>query len=359
VVYRSLRPFALVILGLTMSLSSCGSDSTTTPGGGSAAKTFALSPGMYTLDASVVDCTTMAPIMGEHQIMPVCVSDPVTDLFGFACPVKQSGNKLSVSCDLSQEVTPGCTQMTKIRGTGTSSSSVTTLSGTIEFSDSPLGCADSTQCWAFDVTLTKTGAAPPGCTYADVGTIALTVTGGPLAGKHIMGAGGSGSDNGGGAISFNFSGLWPPQPPTAAAAAGELLTSISMNVGTPPISPQTLPVTLPATIVLGKASSSTAGGVDTALIGYYEASGATTFTATSVASGTVTINVLAVEQIAGRMSLVLDGTQNDNGTPSPSQRTISGGFFVYNSAQPSGANDRPARGIVSRALAEMMRQARP
>ena len=147
-VYRSLRPFILMILALTMSLSSCGSDSTTTPGGGSGAKTFALSPGLYTLDVSAVDCTTMAPIASDHEIMPVCVSRPVTDLFGFACPVKVSGSALSVSCDLSEEVTPGCTQTTKIRGTGTTSASVTTLSGTIEFSDSPLGCADSTQCWS-------------------------------------------------------------------------------------------------------------------------------------------------------------------------------------------------------------------
>ena len=199
-----------------------------------------------------------------------------------------------------------------------------------------------------DVTLTKTGAAPAGCTYADVGTIALTVAGGPLAGKHVMDASGTGSDNGGGVISFTFGGLWPPQPPTAAAAIGGLSTSISMNVYTPPISPQALPVTLPATILVGRASSATAGGVDTALLGYNEISGTTSFNATSVASGTVTINALSVEQIAGTMSLVLDGTQYDNGTPSSSQRTISGGYFVYNSVQPSGANAQPVAGVVGR-----------
>jgi hypothetical protein len=364
VVDRSLRPFMLVALGLTLALVSCSSDSATTPTGGNASQTLSLPPGTYTLDGTIVDCATMNPIQSEHQTVPICVSDPVEDFFGFACPIKRSGNTLSISCDLNNEVTGGCTEFIKIRGDGTASSMTYTLSGTLEFSDNPLGCTDSTRtCWAFDLTFDKVGAAPAGCAYADVGTIALNVAGGSLAGKHVLQALGSGSDSGGGLIQFIFSGSDAPTGTSAVIPAAAAPGWLSLNVHVPPIDPTTLPRTLPLAIVPASARSSIAGAVDTANIYYFEQEGTENFQASAVTSGTLTVNELSVGAIAGTMSMMLTGYRHfTDQPPSQEERTIAGKYFIFNDvenvAQTPTSAGAPGRGIVSGWLAEMMRRAR-
>ncbi len=364
-VYRSVRPFALVALGLTLVVVSCSSDSTTTPGNGNASQTLTLAPGVYILDGTIVDCATMNPIQSEHQTVPICVSDPVETFFGFSCPIKRTGNTLSISCDLTNDVYAGCTVTTTIRGNGTVSGTIYKLSGTIDFTDEPVACADSTICWAFDLEFDKVDGAPSGCAYADVGTIALQVAGGSQPGKHILRATGGGANQGAGTISFGFSGTDSNVPLSALAPATSSDASVAINVAIPPIDPQTLPQTLPIEINLGAttASSGGAGSVNTAVLTYNEVDATNYFYATGVTSGSITVNELALNHIAGRMSMVLTGTQYTGGTPSQEQRTIAGGYFIFNDVenvtQPPTSAGIPGRGIVSGWLADLMRDARP
>ena len=360
-VYRPLRPFALVALGLTLAVVSCSSDSTTTPGNGNASQTLTLAPrGCIILNGAIVDCATMTPIQSERQTVPICVSDPVEDFFGFPCPIKRSGTTLSISCDLNNEVNGGCTEFIKIRGSGTASSTTYTLSGTLEFSDNPLGCTDSTRtCWAFDLTFDKVGATPGGCAYADVGTIALNVAGGSLAGKHVLPALGSGSDSGGGSIQFIFSGSNAPTGTSAFVPAATAPGWLSLSVHVPPIDPTTLPRTFPVAIIPAAARSSVAGAVDTANIYYFEQEDTENFQASAVTSGTLTVNQLSVGTIAGSMSVNLTGYRHFiDQPPSQEDRTIAGGYFIFNDVENATQTVTSGRGIVSGWLAEMMRRAR-
>ncbi len=358
-VYRSFRPSALVALGLALAVVSCSSDSTTTPGGGNASQTLTLAPGMYTLDGTIVDCATMNPIQSEHQTVPICVADPVETFFGFSCPIKRTGTELSISCDLSNEINGGCTEFIKIRGTGTASSKTYTLSGTFEFTNNPLGCDSTRTCWAFDLTFDKVGATPGGCAYADVGTIALNVAGGSLAGKHVLPALGSGSDSGGGLIQFIFSGSDAPTGTSAVVPAATAPGWLSLSVHVPPIDPTTLPRTFPVAIIPSSARSSIAGAVDTANIYYFEQEDTENFQASAVTSGTLTVNELSVGTIAGSMSMNLTGYRHfTDQPPSQEERTIAGGYFIFNDVENVTQTVTSGRGIVSGWLAEMMRRAR-
>jgi hypothetical protein len=340
------------VLFAVMALVSCGDDDNPTgTGGGGGGNNLSLPAGTYSVETTYFDCGSVVGSTDPFELV-ACTSETVDDFMGYACPVKRSGNNLSVQCEITEEIYTGCSETVKIDLTGTVNGSVYTLMGTMEFSDNPSDCYDGMYCDSLYIRLERTGDAPAACSIADAGTMLITVTGGPLAGSRVLDAFGSSFDEGGGLVSWYMTGVPSGTPIAAARRIENGLTEMSVYLSTSALDPEGAPYTLP---VSAANSPSTPGGPE-AFIGYSEYTETLQFFTTSVTGGNVMVEEVDSDHIAGTFSVSVDGTQVTGGGSAPSSRSLAGAFHVVNS--PVG---RAEGGVFSRALAtafEAMRASR-
>ena len=314
-------------LALALALA-CGDDDSPTGGGGGGNSTLSVPPGTYRASGGFYDCITHLPTATSVDTMVYCQNEVFNDFFGYDCAVVRSGNNLSVSCTRTTEMSTGCNETVVIDITGTVSGDHYELHGTLNYSDDPADCWDGTHCDSFAVALDRIGATPTACSYADEGTLEMTVTGGAQAGKHVLSMFAS-SDNLGGSIAFNFSGSSSVTLISAREMAAGGVNGIYLSGNTDYVNPASLPATLQVYINTPGARSPAAGGPQIG-INYFESTSTYSFDAESATSGSFVVRELSDDAMAGTFTMTLAGTQYDEAYPSgaPAQRTVSGGYFI-------------------------------
>ncbi|HEX5131746.1 MAG TPA: hypothetical protein VFX92_04565 [Candidatus Krumholzibacteria bacterium] len=309
----------------------CGdSNDSPTGGGGGGGSTLSLAAGTYQVQGAFFNCGETTPRETATDSLVACKTQLVDEFFAVNCPVKRNGNQLSVVCTDTREVYTGCSETVKVDVHGTVTGDVYELAGTIERSDNPADCWDGASCDSIHVVLTRVGGAPSGCTYADAGTLDLTIVGGPRAGRHTLDAYGSGNDSGG-LIAFNFYANEGTGVPIATSPASPAtgVSSLSLYATTDYINPATLPATLPVTVTPPGANTNATAGGPAVYLSYTEYGETAQYFAESVVSGSFVVHEISVDHLAGTLNVVVSGTQYNNGTPTPGQqRTLSGGYFV-------------------------------
>ncbi|MDH4037056.1 MAG: hypothetical protein OEX18_01585 [Candidatus Krumholzibacteria bacterium] len=333
---RNVVPFLLAgALALAMA-AGCGDDESPTGGGtGGNSSTLSLPSGTYAATGAFFTCGEAVPFDVLADTLVFCGAEVIDEFFGADCPVKRTGNNLSLSCETTETVGLSCTETLKASFTGTVSGDTYQLSGTFEYSDNPADCWDGTYCDSLHLTIERIGGVPTACAYADENTVALNVTGGAQAGAHELQAFGS-SISSSGSYSFSFSASSNLPVTAAAAPAGGLQESIYMYVSTDYINPATLPATLPVVVqTIGAAPVSPAGGPQVYL-GYAEMSPDYSFNAENAVSGNFVVHEIDGDHIAGTLNVIVSGTEYSEANPSgvPAQRTLSGGYFVTGEDQP-------------------------
>jgi hypothetical protein len=324
----------IVSLGVALAVA-CDDNGSTSTGSGGWNTTLSLAPGAYDVEFTAVDCGSLTPVATSLNNVQFCLVESLENFLGLPCAIKRTGNALSISCDVTREVYASCFETTRIRAEGTASPGSYELSGTIEVNDSPLACADSIYCWAFDLTIDRTGAASTACQYADINTVALTIENGPIAGPRTLVASGT-SGGSPGSYSFNFSANDSrPVPATSTDAPNVLDSFASMFVQIPALDPASLPVDLPITAIAPRTEASEPfPGAGASLYyseSYDDAPDHYVFYAESATSGNLRVEEIDADHVAGTLTVIMDGTAYGGPAPGPTTRVIHAGFFVTSS----------------------------
>lgn len=324
---RQSLPFILAGALTLASLAACGDDDSPT-GGGGGSTTLSIPAGTWVLSGEFFQCGSDIVTDAAIDTMAFCVNEVVDDFFGYDCPVKRTGNNLSMSCERTFERSTGCNETVRIDVTGTVTGDHYELSATFRYSDDPADCWDGTYCDSLQLTLDKLGAAPGGCAYADENTVALTIAGGPQSGAHTLDAYGS-SSSFGATVAFEFGASSDGTPVTRRVRAAGGVSSIYLYASTSYLDPELLPTSLPVTVMSVGAHSPTAGGPEV-IVSYYEQTDGYSFFAESAESGNFVVHEIDLEHIAGTLDVTVSGTEYNAQYPggNPAQRTLTGGYFV-------------------------------
>ena len=342
----------------------CGSDDPSGPGGGGGGGggDKDLAPGMY----QVTFDTSICPVPGSgHEatgggpsVFTVVLCDDASweELLDIDCNgVDVVGDNLTIDCSYTDS-DGGCTTTYRIQGSGSKSGNTWTLNGTQTItSETPQGCSGNNACEQAMITveLIQSGA-PTACSYADAMTVENTVGGGPNPGKFVMRAGGQSTPQGNNTWFWGFGGYY-----NSSETAKSNRNLSSLDFVTPLIDGTSLPATFP----LAAQGFAKASAGDPVFMSYYEQllSGSSFFSE-SVDQGTITINEVSDDHIAGTYSCTVSGTQfTPPSTSVPGSRTLSGGFFVIGGEQFKSSftvdyvSDKPLWPGLSKAF-EMSRQ---
>jgi hypothetical protein len=332
-------PFVLAgALALAMA-AGCGDNDSPTGNGGTSSNTLSIPAGTYAASGAMFVCGESVPFDALVDTVAYCSNEIVNDFFGFSCPIKRTGNNLSLFCQETRSVGIDCEETVTVSFKGIVSGDRYELWGTFEYSDNPANCWDGSYCDSLHLTFDRLGAVPSACAYADENTVELNVVGGPQAGAHVLDAFGSASESVG-SFAYNIGASSGGIVATPSSLAGGATESIYMNVQTTYIDPATLPATLPVVIIPGGASAAPAVGGPEATLYYSEYSSTYQFIADAATSGSFVVNEIDGDHIAGRFNTVITGTEYSEANPGgvPAQRTLSGGYFVTSSTMGPVAN---------------------
>lgn len=311
----------------------CGEDGPTGTGGGGGVgggSNLTIPAGTYSFQLVAWVCGAPDTVLEFSDSEVICSAEVVDAFLDFECPIKISRNTLTLDCTLQEEASPGCTVTSVLNGSGTKLGDNYEISGTITSTASPNGCYTD-GCFQFEAAIMRIGDAPSACQYADASTVELNVGGGPFSGSRTLDAAGLASTNVS-AVSFDVFAFYSDSPPVRTAAS---YTSLGLTFSTPFTEPASLPQTFPVMAQAPGAQQraggeSSAAGVDVVLLSYTESRDNPfySFYADSVLSGSLTINELSPEYIAGTMNLNLRGLEYVGEIPNVTTRSLAGGYFV-------------------------------
>ncbi|HEU4364230.1 MAG TPA: hypothetical protein VFT13_02075 [Candidatus Krumholzibacteria bacterium] len=347
---RQSLPFILAGALALASFAACGDDDSPTGGGGGGGTTLSIPAGTWGLNGEFFQCGSDIVAEGAIDTLAFCVNEVVDDFFGYDCPIKRTGNNLSMTCERTFERSTGCNETVRVNVTGTVTGDHYELSATFRFSDDPASCWDGTHCDSLHLTLDKIGGVPGACQYADENTVALTIVGGPQAGAHTLDAFGS-SASSGPAVAFEFgASTGPPVAQQERARTGGV-SSIYLYASTSYLDPELLPTSLPVTVISVGSHAAAAGGLEV-LLSYYEQTDGYSFFAESAESGNFVVQEIDLDHIAGTLNVTVSGTEYNAQYPggNPAQRTLTGGYFVTANALVAA---RAESGVLTGALRRM------
>jgi hypothetical protein len=325
--HHSASLFLACTLALT-AMAGCGDDDSPTGGDGGGSSALSFNAGTYALSGEFLPCGEQVPFDFAVDTLTFCQKETTDDFFGYDCPVRRTGNTLSLDCVRTFERSSGCMETVRITATGTVTDDHYELFATFEYSDDPAGCWDDSYCDSLYLTVDRISGVPTACAYADENTVALSVVGGPQAGSHTLFAFGNGSQSGPN-VAYSFNASTSIVAARDRAATGEGAT-IFLSANTSYLDPESLPATLPVIVQVPLASAATAAGGPEVLLTYYEQNLGNQFFAESVVTGNFVVHEIDLSHIAGTLAVTVAGTEYNNEFPegTPAQRTLTGGYYV-------------------------------
>lgn len=348
---RSITGSALVIAALVVAaVVSCGSDDSTNPNTTTGTPVLTIPAGTYSSTFNIWPCgDTEPPALTETTYF--CDTQVVDEFYIIPCPMRASGDNVTINCSLRTDVGLGCTALIAVDGQGTRGGGVWEISGTINISDAmPSNCFPDT-CIEFSTSLTEIGGRAPMCDFANENTFDVTITGGPYGGVRMLEASGSQSSPSA-PYFFDIVAEFDPNGGFLSPKQPFCFAPLCMTIQTSPIDPAALPLTLG---IITQPN----GGFNEALVTYEEfrTDPFYQFSADTPITGEIVVEHVSADYIAGTIDMTLEGDETILST-NRAQRRIAGGFFVLNDVVVNRAHT-PAEQLALNVLESIWRSALP